>query len=228
LEYSTRTDIHHYWQGLKKRTILILACLLVGIFCSWFLAYRWIKPQYEATTSVLINQPETNSSTLYDSILANQALVNTYSDIIRSHSLVADVVRTLHLHASVGAVTRMITVDTPNQSQIIDIHVLAPSQQEATQIANQIAHSFRALSTQLMGLKDVQVVDPAINNPNATPTKPNKMLSLVAGCLAGLTVGILLALLLESVDPRIRSEADARDYFQLPILGVIGDHHKGG
>lgn len=223
-----QTDLSRYIRSLAREKYVVLIFTIMGLAASWFLAYRALPPQYQAQTSILVNQqlPSNDGSLQYDTILANQALVDTYSDIIRSNTLAIDVISKLHLKYTPGQLIQRIQVSTPNQSQIIDISVLAPDEAQAVAIANQAARSFQQMAVHLMNLQNVQIVDPALMSKNAAPVKPDKHLDLIAGLLAGLVVGVAVALIWESVDKRIKSEEEVEQYFGLPVLGVIGEQKK--
>ena len=53
------------------------------------------------------------------------------------------------------------------------------------------------------------------------PVKPNKSLIVVAGIVGGLCSGIALALLLDFSDRTIRTEEEAKTFFDLPVIGII-------
>ena len=54
-----------------------------------------------------------------------------------------------------------------------------------------------------------------------SPASPKKTLSVVAGIIAGLILGIGAAFAAQALDPRLRREAQLRRLYRLPILGRI-------
>ncbi|MEZ5728838.1 MAG: chain length determinant protein EpsF [Burkholderiaceae bacterium] len=66
---------------------------------------------------------------------------------------------------------------------------------------------------------NVSVLSPA--TPPSTPTSPKPKLNTVIGALAGLVLGILSALVLESVHKPLRSSEDMLDAVGVPILAVL-------
>ncbi len=65
----------------------------------------------------------------------------------------------------------------------------------------------------------IRLVEEAIDPQN--PIKPNIKMNLLIGIVLGLGLGIGLALLLHSLDSKIRNFDDVRRYVALPILGTI-------
>ncbi|HEX8075589.1 MAG TPA: Wzz/FepE/Etk N-terminal domain-containing protein [Thermoleophilaceae bacterium] len=64
--------------------------------------------------------------------------------------------------------------------------------------------------------------------PPDGPSSPKKKLSIVAGLLAGLILGIGSAFALQVLDPRLRREEQLRSLYGLPILGRIPKEGRRG
>ncbi|MEA2472953.1 MAG: hypothetical protein QOE06_868, partial [Thermoleophilaceae bacterium] len=62
----------------------------------------------------------------------------------------------------------------------------------------------------------------------SSPSSPKKKLTLIAGVLAGLILGVGGAFALQVLDPRLRREEQLRSLYGLPILGRIPKEGKGG
>jgi Mrp family chromosome partitioning ATPase/capsular polysaccharide biosynthesis protein len=65
----------------------------------------------------------------------------------------------------------------------------------------------------------LRVVQPA--QPARTPARPQVLLNTGAGLLAGLFLGVLLALLFEQLDTRVRSSEDLTRLLNWPVLATI-------
>lgn len=65
----------------------------------------------------------------------------------------------------------------------------------------------------------LSVVEPAIPEPE--PTSPNMLLNLVLALIAGGLVGIGAAFLIEHMDDKVKTVADAQRTTGLPVLGVV-------
>jgi capsular polysaccharide biosynthesis protein len=66
---------------------------------------------------------------------------------------------------------------------------------------------------------NVMLLSPAV--PPLSPRFPNLMLNIGVGILAGIFLGINLALLREMMDRRVRSARDVTDAIQGPVLVVL-------
>lgn len=74
---------------------------------------------------------------------------------------------------------------------------------------------------QLQLQSDPTLVSAAPASLPASPTSPKTKLSLIAGLIAGVLIGIGAAFLFHAIDPRIRREEQLREDFPLPILARI-------
>jgi tyrosine-protein kinase len=74
---------------------------------------------------------------------------------------------------------------------------------------------------QLLLQKDPTLVSEAPAVLPTAPSSPKTKLSLVAGLVAGLLVGVGAAFLFHALDPRLRREEQLRERFGLPILARI-------
>ena len=77
-----------------------------------------------------------------------------------------------------------------------------------------------SLQTLLAGPDPTISVESLAQLPDA-PTWPNTKLSVIAGILIGLVIGLGGAFALESLDPRVRREETLRRIFRLPVLARI-------
>ncbi|MCL6442240.1 MAG: capsular biosynthesis protein [Alicyclobacillus sp.] len=222
-------ELREYWEIVRKHWRLVLAIPLIAALVSGALSWFVLKPQYQAQSTILVNQKQNdNPSLMYQDILANQALVKTYSQIIRSRKIEQNVIDTLRLPYTTDQLDHMISVNSPDQSEVIQVAVTAPNQPLAARIANQLAQDFQQQARSITNIQNVQIVDPAVADPQAAPVKPNKKLNVAIAFVLGLMVSIGIAFLLEYLDTRLRSEEDIRRYLELPVLGTVIDYTPEG
>jgi capsular exopolysaccharide synthesis family protein len=74
---------------------------------------------------------------------------------------------------------------------------------------------------QLQLQNDPTLVSAAAASLPTAPASPKTKLSLIAGLIAGLLIGVGAAFLLHALDPRLRREEQLRERFDLPILARI-------
>ncbi len=83
------------------------------------------------------------------------------------------------------------------------------------------------LRNNLTKLTELKAVEPdnvqlaALALPPTSPSSPKTTLDLVIGGIAGLILGLALALIAEQVDPKVRRAEEVEDALDLPVLATI-------
>ncbi|MDI3257685.1 MAG: Wzz/FepE/Etk N-terminal domain-containing protein [Kyrpidia sp.] len=227
MEYHEGTvELKEIFRMFRKWAWLILTITILAGLTSAGISYFILQPQYELTTTLLVNKKPTADQLVYNDIMANEALVTTYAEIIKSRSIAQQVIDTLHLPMSVDQLDSKINVTSVDKSQVMSISVTDHNPALAASIANTVAEVFRAKIVSLMNVENVQIVDQALVLPNLQPVKPKPLLNTGIAVVVGFMVGAGLAVLLEYLDTSIRTEDDVRRYLEVPVLAVIS--HIGG
>jgi len=88
-----------------------------------------------------------------------------------------------------------------------------------TLLQNRREEAAAAESLKEEGITTVKILDPAV--PPQSPIRPNKVMNIVLGCVAGLIAGIGMASLFEYFDHSFKSVDDVERFLTLPVLGSI-------
>lgn len=216
-------DLGQYWMSIRKRWKMIIFLPVVLAIVAGIYVTMFVTPQYAATTTILVNQHQNNPQMQYQSIMTNQALISTYSDIAKSKTVEKQVISDLNLSMTASALDNMITVSSPDNSEVIQIGVTSSSPALSVQIANDVASVFQERAGQIMDLQDVQVLDKAVVPSNPNPVSPHKKKDVVMAFVLGLVLAVFLSILLDTLDSRLRTDSDVERYLQLPVLGTIAD-----
>lgn len=221
-------ELRQYWKMIRKRIIMVVAIPIIAAIGSAVWSIWFVTPQYEASTTLLVNQRVTEAAMQYQDIQTSEALINTYTQLMKSSRVESAVISNLGLKMSPGQLNGMISVSSPDQSQVIEVAVTSPNVHQAVEIANSLASVFQNTATKIMEVKNVQIVDKAMMPGNPSPVKPNKKLNVTIAFVLGLMISIALAFLLEYLDTRIKTEEDVQGYLKLPVLGSIADYRGEG
>lgn len=222
-------ELREYWTIIRKRWLLVLSIPFIAALTSALVSLFVLTPMFAANTTLLVNQNDsTNPMLVYQQITASQALVKTYSDVIKSNTIEQSVIDQLHLPYTQKQFDAMINVTSPDQSQVIQVTVTAPNQAAAAHIANAVSDVFQKRAQVWMNVKNIQIVDPAVVQSHPIAVKPNKKLNVMIAFILGFMVSVGLAFLLEYLDNRLRTEEDVQRYLKLPVLGAIIEYSDLG
>lgn len=215
-------NLNKFLKAMQKRKALIILVTLAFIVFSAVASYTIMKPVYQATTQILINQ-NTAGSQSFDSldIDTNLQLIGTYNVIIKSPAILSSVIEELELNESVASLTERITVNNIESSQVVTLSVEDSSMEQAVLIANTTAKVFQTEIKQMMKVDNVSVLAAAEANPNAKPIRPDPVFNMAIGTIIGLVFGVGITLILEQLNTTVRSEEDIEEMAGLQILGVV-------
>ena len=207
---------------LRKRMSLIAILTIIAITISGVISYLLITPTYQASTQILINQEKVDSTAINPAnIQSDLQLINTYNVIIKSPAILEKVVKELNLSTTANVLNEQISVNSEENSQVVNITVQDQSPQKAVDIANTIASVFQKEVKILMDVDNVNILASAQLPDNPTPVNPNPVLNMAIAAVVGLMLGVGIAFLLEYLDTTIKTEQDVEDSLGLPLLGLI-------
>lgn len=215
-------SLKELFQTLKKRIALIISITLIAMIISGVVSYFVITPEYKSSTQILVSQANDNES-IYsqNQVQTNIQLINTYSVIIKSASILNTVRNDLGLDMSVSTLNDKIAVESAQNSQIMTVSVTDSDAMVALEIANKVAEVFEKQIKQLMKVDNVSVLPLADDQENQSPISPNPPLNIAIAAVVGLILGIGLAFLLDYLDNSVKTEQDVEKLLGLPVLGAI-------
>ncbi|PJN90311.1 YveK family protein [Bacillus sp. mrc49] len=219
-EISLR-DIVQIWR--KHKLFLIIFCI-AGISIASFWVYVVVTPKYEMSNQILVTQSESVKEGLQNpEIEAAIRLVNTYSLLIKSQRVLNDVNEALDYEYSYNELANKISVDNVENSQIINIRVLDENPQKAALIVNEVAKSFKEITSKVMKVDNINILSEAEVPQNRIPVTPNKSLAIFIGGITALVVGLISTCAYELLNNKIKDEEDILNLLDIPVFGVVGN-----
>ncbi|WP_158263666.1 Wzz/FepE/Etk N-terminal domain-containing protein, partial [Staphylococcus simulans] len=196
-----------------------LITLVIGVLLSVLV----FKPEYEASTQILVNQKEHDGDMMAQQVQSNLQLVKTYSDIIKSPRILDEVSKQLKGKHSAKELSSMLTVDNQAESQIMNINVRSGNEKDAQNVANKITKVFSDEASQIMNIDNVSILSKA---EQAKKVSPKPVQNAIVAFLLGIIISLVIIFLKETLDKRIKTEEDVEEILNLPVLGSIPDLKK--
>ena len=221
-------NVKEFLKALRKRLPLIIMVTLLFVALSGFVSYTMMKPVYQASTQILVNQNTTAAQPFNtQDIDANIQLISTYNVIIKSPTILSAVIEELGLNETVAELNERITVSNIENSQVVTLDVEDASVEKAVLIANTTASVFQAEIKNLMKVDNVNILAPAIVPIEPEPVKPDPLFNMGVGAIIGLMLGTGLAILLDQMNTTIRTEEDIEAIVGLNVLGIVSRTEGG-
>lgn len=218
-------SLQEIFETIKKRLAMIILIVILAVAASAVYSYFLVTPVYKANTQILVNQSQdrTAQSFTRGDIETNLALIKTYSVIMKSPTILQEVVNKLDLEQSASTLSKQMTVKSAEGSQVVNVSVKNTDPAQAVKIANTVAQVFQHDIVNLMNIDNVTILSKADLGAHPAPVSPNPKLNMAIAFILGLMIGIGLAFLLEYLDQTIKTEQDIEQDLGLPILGAVSE-----
>ena len=213
-------DLREVFFALKRKLFLIILACIAGGGIALAITMFLMTPIYTSTASLLVLSKETTLTSIADIQLGTQ-LTNDYKVLIRSTSVLEEVIDDLHLDTTPEELKSTISINNPDGTRLLDISVNNSDPEMARDIVNSIA----SVSSAFIGDK-MEVVPPKIIERGKVPekqTSPSKKRNTLIGILLGLLLSAGPIILLTVLDDTIKSEDDMQNYLGLSMLASIPD-----
>ena len=216
-ETQERTiDLRGIINIIRKRLGLILfstfVVLVLGSIYTFFIA----TPVYTATTQLVVKLPNSDNSSAYaGQVAGNIQMANTINQVIVSPVILDKVQSNLNLPSN--AFQKQVTATNLTNSQVITLTVKYSNPYVAQKIADETANIFSMEAANLLNVTNVNILSKA--KAQTTPISPKPKLYLAISVIAGLVLGLAIALLKELFDNKINKEEDI-ETLGLTVLGV--------
>lgn len=220
-------ELRDYLRVLRKQWMLIVGLTLVGVVVAATYSILTTKV-YEASAKVFVSsQASDNLSDLVQGNSFTQQRVQTYADLVDTPVVLAPVAAKLGLALTPQQLSDHISATTPAGTTIIDITATSTKPMQAALIANETASSL-AKTVQTLetpngkgSVSPVKLTRVQIADVPDSPSSPRMWLNIFLGGLMGLAAGVLIAIMRETLDTRVRNEHDVQQVTSAPIVGGI-------
>lgn len=214
-------DLREYFGIVKKRFWIVALITIIAVVVSGVISFFMLNPVYEAKSTLIVNTEKNEKTQMItgDQFNVTQKLAVTYGEIIKSRSVLDDVIKNLKLDDKYGNLVKYVTVSPVKDTQIISISVQDTNKEKARDIANEIPKVFKKEVKRITKANDIQVIDKAILPQN--PIKPNKMMNMAIAAVLGAMIGLFVVFLIEYLDNKLKTPQDIEKHLGLSVLGVV-------
>lgn len=214
-------DLREYFSIIKKKwyiiAILCVICVAASSVYSFFIA----KPVYQAETTLIVKTEKAEGSQTVsgDQVSVSQKLAVTYGEVIKSRTVLENVIKNLNLKETYDELSEKISVSTVSDTQIIKISVKDTNNANAAKIANEIPKVFTKEAIRIADANGVEVIDKA--KIPIDPVAPNKKMNIAIAGVLGIMVGVFSIFMIEFLDNKMRNPQDIEKELGLTLLGVV-------
>lgn len=209
-------ELFDYFWNKKLLIIIFLILFFVGgaIYSS-----KLQKPLYKSYTTILLTKEESSATITSNDISLNRNLVDTYREIIKSRNVLGKVITNLNLDYTVDELTKRISVENINDTEIIKISVVDADPWKSMTIADEIAKVFNTEVVKLYSIQNIGVIDTAeLQNK---PYNINFVKTTALAAAVGLVLGLGLVFVIFYFDTTIKSTEEVEKKLGVVVIGSI-------
>lgn len=223
-------DIRDFILVLRNRlwwiALMTVACVGASVVIT-----MGMTPVYSAKSTLFVTVDSSQDTAYARGQFALQR-VGSYPQLINDPKLINEVISTLNLDRTFQEVKSSLTATNPVDTVLISVTAKASSGKEAAAIANTAAPLLAEAISKLENSDPKKLMVKAELSVPASapqfPIAPRKSVNLGLGLISGLSLGLLLALTINKLDPRILRARDVERQTSIPVLGTVPDLQTGG
>jgi capsular polysaccharide biosynthesis protein len=206
------------FQLLRKHIRWVIIVPVICALVTAVICFAFLPNEYTASTSVYVlsKSSDTENSISNTELTASQMLTNDVAELITSDRVESDTARAVGL-SSLDDFD--ISVESSTSTRVITISVTGKDAEGAAKVANGLAQDVSAVAQEVMNVQSVNVIDEAV--APSSPSGPNRILYTIVAFLVGLFAVIVVVVILDSLNTRVRSSEEAEQLIGLPVIGRI-------
>lgn len=209
----------------KRKFSIILVALVFAIAAFGYSAFL-AKKEYQSTSRIYVvsRQNQDNNALTNSDLQAGSYLVKDYREIILSQNVLSQAIEELKLDMTPAELSKKISVSVPTDTRILSITAKDVDPKEAARIANGLRNVAAEKIISVTKVSDVTTLDEA--EVPQSPSSPNIRRNVLLGFVAGAGLIVVLLVVVEVLDDRVKRPEDVEELMGLPLLGVVPDIKK--
>ncbi len=209
----------------KRKFSIILVALVFAIAAFGYSAFL-AKKEYQSTSRIYVvsRQNQDNNALTNSDLQAGSYLVKDYREIILSQNVLSQAIEELKLDMTPAELSKKISVSVPTDTRILSITAKDGDPKEAARIANGLRNVAAEKIISVTKVSDVTTLDEA--EVPQSPSSPNIRRNVLLGFIAGVGLMVVLLVVVEVLDDRVKRPEDVEELMGLPLLGVVPDIKK--
>lgn len=219
-------NLMEFFDYYLARVVYVIATILAFVLLGSIYSFVIKKPLYQSSTTVVLarSNDDTQKYTQSD-VLLNQNLVPTYSNIIKSRSVLRQVINNEKLDYTADELSNLITVSSVENTEIIKVTVKNQDRELAKKIANGIVPVFTNKVQGFYNIDNVSVLDTA--ELASRPCNINYPKDLVIFIMLGFVLSSGVIFVIYYFDTTIKNTSDIEDKLKLTVLGTVPNVNRG-
>ena len=223
---AVEIDVFAMLKTLWKRKFSIVLVALVFAIAAFGYSAFLAKKEYQSTSRIYVvsRQNQDNNALTNSDLQAGSYLVKDYREIILSQNVLTQAIEELKLDLTPAELSKKISVSVPTDTRILSITAKDGDPKEAARIANGLRNVAAEKIISVTKVSDVTTLDEA--EVPQSPSSPNIRRNVLLGFIAGAGLMVVLLVVVEVLDDRVKRPEDIEELMGLTLLGIVPDIKK--
>ena len=208
------------WALLDKIHYIVL-CFLIGAVIMNAYSYFLVRPTYKSTAKMYVVSASKNSVVDLDALNIGTSLTADYEQLMLSYPVLEQVINKLNLDMDSDTLAKMITLENPTDTRILNINVVSTDPKSARDIANTLMDVSVDYLPKTMSTNSPNVAQKAKLADHKDGPSYTKYTMI--GALAGAFLYCMYLVVKYLMDDTIHTADDMEKYFDIVPLAVIPD-----
>ena len=223
---AVEIDVFAMLKTLWKRKFSIVLVALVFAIAAFGYSAFLAKKEYQSTSRIYVvsRQNQDNNALTNSDLQAGSYLVKDYREIILSQNVLTQAIEELKLDLTPAELSKKISVSVPTDTRILSITAKDGNPKEAARIANGLRNVAAEKIISVTKVSDVTTLDEA--EVPQSPSSPNIRRNVLLGFIAGVGLMVVLLVVVEVLDDRVKRPEDIEELMGLALLGIVPDMKK--
>lgn len=226
MEEYEEIDLAEIFDMIWNKKFVII--LIIAIFAIMGFVYTktMTKPEYKATTKLVLvsnNSSNTEGTITQAEVTLNQKLVATYTEIIKTKSVLRQVIENTGLNIDENELRENVSVKLVTSTQLIEISVTDSNPENTVIIANEISKVLIDKAAEIYGMSNISILDNA-----KLPTVPynvNYKKNIMIFSIMGIIVAFGYVFISSMFDSTIKNVEQAEKRLKLTVLASIPQYN---
>lgn len=181
-------------------------------------------PKYQSYTTIVLTKAEntegTSSSVTQTDVTMNQKLVSTYSEIVKSKTVLTQVLSNLQMaNLTESQLRDSVTVTAIEDTEVIKIMVSNENPEYAAKIANEIGKVFSEKISDMYKINNVYTLDSA--EPSSAPYNIKPVKYIFIAILAGIFISCAVIIVMGLFDTTVKTAEEIEQALKIPVIAQL-------
>lgn len=200
---------------IRRWKVIVLVTIPI-VIAGFFVAST--RPSiYKADTTLIVSSGQISLDN--SDVMLNQKLVVTYSEIAKSRDVLKRLIIKYDLPETTKQLSEAINVSVVKDTELIKLAYTCKDPKLAEAVTNELANEFIQKVGQVMRVRNVSVVEKAVEPTHPLPKK--RGIILIASVILGGMLGMGVAFLIEGLHKKVRKSSDMQKILGAEMLGMI-------